>query len=264
MIDEMLYYPDSVEYQRPNDEDRLVKLEYEEIWFESADGTRLNGWWLPAVGRAEGTVIHLHGNAQNMTSHFSFVDWIPPAGFNLLLFDYRGYGKSKGRPNRKGVYEDSVAALRYVKGREDVEQDKIFVLGQSLGGTCALGVMGREPFEGIRAVAIDSAFESYRRIAEDKIDLIPVLSLAKGPMSKVLLNDEYSAIEVVDKISVPIVFIHAKDDEVVPFEHGQQLYERASEPKEFWQIEQGGHTSAFLFSSYQRKLADFFREALKD
>ena len=262
MIDEMFFYPDSEVYQLPDDVDRLVELAYEEVWFDSGDGTRLNGWWLPAMDEAVGTVVHLHGNAQNMTSHFSFVDWLPQAGFNLLVFDYRGYGKSEGQPSRAGVYADGVAAIRYAEGREDVGTDKIFVLGQSLGGCVAVAVLGRERFEGVRAVAVDSAFESYRKIAEDKIDLMPVLSLAKKPMAKAIVNDEFSAIEVVDKISAPIAFMHAQDDEVVPFDHSRRLYERATEPKEFWEIEQGGHTVALMFSEYQQKVAEFFKKAI--
>jgi hypothetical protein len=104
-----LYYPDHQIYQTPEQ----VGLKFEEINFTSRDGTPLTGWFVPAKGKVIGTVIHFHGNAQNMTAHFSFVDWLPPEGFNVFMFDYRGYGRSGGSPQRQGIHEDCVAAIKY-------------------------------------------------------------------------------------------------------------------------------------------------------
>lgn len=111
------YYPTSTVHQTPAQH----RLKYEDVTFRSKDGTKLNGWFLPAPGKPIGTVIHFHGNAQNMTAHFSFVDWIPREGFNLFVFDYRGYGESGGSPSRLGLYEDALAAIDYVKSRADVD-----------------------------------------------------------------------------------------------------------------------------------------------
>jgi fermentation-respiration switch protein FrsA (DUF1100 family) len=85
------------------------------------------------VGPAKGTVVHLHGNAQNMSAHFSFTSWLPQAGFNLLIFDYRGYGKSGGTPSRAGLVLDSIAAIRYVQNRPNIAPNRVILLGQSLG-----------------------------------------------------------------------------------------------------------------------------------
>lgn len=97
-----LYYPDHRVYQTP----QRKGLRCEEVNFVSHDGTALTGWFVPATGKAIGTVIHFHGNAQNMTAHFSFVDWLPEEGFNVFTFDYRGYGRSAGAPERQGVFDD--------------------------------------------------------------------------------------------------------------------------------------------------------------
>lgn len=93
------YFPDNVVYQTPDQH----RLSYEDVRFKSRDGTELHGWFLPAVGsNVVGTIIHFHGNAQKMTAHFSFVSWLPQEGFNLFVFDCRGYGRVAGRARATG------------------------------------------------------------------------------------------------------------------------------------------------------------------
>lgn len=238
----LFYYPDRISYSTPSQ----FGLRYQEVSFASGDGTRLSGWFVPAVGAPRGTVIHFHGNAQNMSAHFNFVHWLPAEGFNLFVFDYRGYVKSAGRPDRKGIYEDSVAALGYVAARKDVDSDRLLVLGQSLGGATAIAAIGNNRFAGIRAVAVESAFASYRSIVREKIGRIPVVSLLKWPLSYLLIGDDYSPEQVVARIApVPLLLIHGTRDPVIPFSQGKRLYEMARPPKEFWPITGGGHTEAF-------------------
>src|ERR1051325_11044653 len=138
------YHPDRVLYDTP----ARLGLKYEQVTFASQDGTRLVGWFIPARGyadpkRAKGTVVHFHGNAQNLSAHWQFVDWLPQRGFNLFVFDYRGYGASQGSPEPKGVFEDSLAALDYVRARPDVDPERLLALGQSLGGTNAIAAGGQ-------------------------------------------------------------------------------------------------------------------------
>ncbi len=171
-----VYYPSREDYGTPAD----VGLRYEEVTFHSADGTALSGWFVPALGRAEGTVVQFHGNAQNMTAHFSYVSWLPQEGFNVFVFDYRGYGKSAGSPSREGVYEDCLAALGYVRSRPDVDPDRTLVLGQSLGGANAIAVLGSGGAPRVRAVAIDSSFYSYRLMARDVIRRVPFCRCCAG------------------------------------------------------------------------------------
>lgn len=257
----LFYYPDKVVYDTP----ARHGLPFEEVTFASKDGTRLSGWFIPAVGKAKGTVIHFHGNAQNMTAHFGFVSWLPAAGFNLFVFDYRGYGKSEGRPHKQGVYEDSVAAISYVAARKDVDQARLLILGQSLGGTNAIAAVGLNRFAGIRAVAIESTFASYRRIVRDKLDEIPVVSLLKWPLSYILIGNDLSAEQAVEKISpIPLLLIYSRDDQIIPYHHGITLYQKAKEPKQFWTIERGGHMAAFPEpeSIWRTKLVAFFLQSL--
>lgn len=261
-VSQMFYYPDSTIYATPASKG----LRFEEVTFPSRDGTMLSGWFLPALGEAQGTVIHFHGNAENMTSHFGFVDWLPAAGFNLFVFDYRGYGKSAGRPNRTGVYEDARAALVYLRSRRDIDPTRILALGQSLGGVQALVVVGSGERQGVRAVVADSSFYSYRRIVRDSIARMPFLSFIKTPLSLLLISDDLSPADYVGKIApIPLLLIHGTADEVIPFRHAELLLARAGEPKSLWRVEGGNHTEAFIApdSPYRRQLVEFFTAALR-
>jgi fermentation-respiration switch protein FrsA (DUF1100 family) len=257
----MFYQPDHKIYDTP------VRhgLKYEQVSFSSKDGTRLSGWFIPAVGTPRGTVIHFHGNAQNMTAHFGFVAWLPAQGFNLFVFDYRGYGASAGRPNRRGVFEDSLAALEYIAARPVIDHNRLLVLGQSLGGANAIVAVGSRPHADIRAVAIDSAFASYQGIVRDKIAAMPLLSLLCIPLSRLLIGNDFSPESVVANIApTPLLIIHGTVDPVVPYSHGKRLFELAREPKQFWTVEGGDHTEAFADpgSLYCKRLVAFFDEAL--
>src|SRR5688572_11337453 len=109
---DLFYYPDSVMYDTP----ASAGLRYEPVGFRSRDGTRLSGWFIPAAGEAgKGTVVHFHGNAGNISAHWRLVSWLPPRGYNVFVFDYRGYGASEGRPGPRGVFEDANSALDYVR-----------------------------------------------------------------------------------------------------------------------------------------------------
>jgi fermentation-respiration switch protein FrsA (DUF1100 family) len=261
-VGQMFYYPDRTVYDTPASHG----LRFEEVTFTSKDGTRLSGWFLPAVGAAKGTVIHFHGNAENMTSHYDFVSWLPSRGFNLFVFDYRGYGKSAGRPTKRGVYEDSHAALAYVRSRKDVDLNRLLLLGQSLGGTQAIAVAGSDSMQGIRAVVSDSTFYSCHSIVRDTIAKMPLLSFFKTPLATLLISDDLSAAEAIGRIApVPLLLIHGTRDSVIPYDHAERLLERAGQPKTLWRIDGGEHTDAFIASDspYRKQLVAFFEEVLR-
>jgi fermentation-respiration switch protein FrsA (DUF1100 family) len=257
----VLYYPDHTIYQTPQEKG----LHFEEVTFNSLDGTLLTGWFVPATGKARGTVIFFHGNAQNMTAHFSFVDWLPREGFNVFLFDYRGYGRSAGEPQRQGIYDDCVSAIEYVQKRSDVDPNTLLILGQSLGGANALAVVGEKHFTGIKAVAIDSSFYSYRSIVRDKINEMPFFWIMKWPISFLVISNMHSPGAIVQNISpIPLLIIHGTADQVVHYHHGQKLFEKAREPKQLWTIEGGAHTDAFVSHGdvYRKRVVQFFSDAL--
>ena len=258
----MLYYPTRTVYSKPPSKG----AGYEEVTFKSKDGTALNGWFVPAKGKAKGTVIHFHGNAQNLTAHFSFVSWLPAAGFNVFIFDYRGYGKSAGSPDRKGVYEDSCAALRYIRSRKDIDADQILVLGQSLGGANALAALQGAGAAGVKAVAIDSTFYSYRVIVRDKIQQIPILGLLRWPLSFLIISNSKSPASTIQKLPpVPVLIFHGEADAIIPYRHGKLLFEKAEEPKELVTVPKGRHTDALVIRdpTYRKRLVEFFESNLE-
>ena len=233
-LDNVFYYPDHREYTTPTADG----YKYEEVQFQSKDGTKLSGWFIPAQGEALGTVIHFHGNAQNMSAHYSSVSWLPANGFNLFVFDYRGYGKSEGKVSRRGVYEDLIAAIETIKSRTDIDQNKIILFGQSIGGANALTVAGNNPFDGIVGIATDSAFSSYKSVAMDHTTLLK-------PLAALLIGNKLSPKKTVQNIApIPLLFIHGTADKVVPYKHAQILLEQAGDPKELWTIPNGQHTEA--------------------
>lgn len=137
-----------------------------------------------------------------MGSHYPQVSWLPAKGFNLFVFDYRGYGKSQGVPSRKGVYEDSVAAVEYIKSRTDIDQGKLILFGQSPGGANAVCVAGKNKFDGVVGIAIDSAFSSYKSIAIDRVHWLK-------PLAFFMIGNKLSPKRHVDGISpTPLLIIH--------------------------------------------------------
>ncbi|MDR7306243.1 alpha/beta hydrolase [Rhodoferax saidenbachensis] len=255
-VQSVFYHPDHVLYSTPAD----LGLRFEAVSFHSQDGTPLIGWFIPAAGYAnprdaKGTVVHFHGNAQNMTAHWQYVAWLPRRGYNVLAFDYRGYGASQGEPEVKGVFEDSRSALDYVRTRKDVNPGRLLVLGQSLGGTNAIAAVGSGNRVGVRAVAIEATFYSYSRIASDKVS-----------GAGLLMNDSYSAANFVDRLApLPLLLIHGTADPVIPYAHAVQLLDKAQEPKRLITVPGGGHIEAFtprFGSTYQDVVVDFFDAAL--
>ena len=254
----LFYYPTSREYRAPSDLDVPV----EEVRFRSEDGTELHGWLLrPGEDRAAvGTVVHFHGNARNLTAHVGLVDWLAGRGFNVFLFDYRGYGKSDGRPKRSGVIADSKAALTYIRGREDIDSDRLLVLGQSLGGACALAALGEGSTEGVRAVAIDSSFLSYRNVANS---VLGGTFLTKPLVWLTVTSDHDPEDSLAELEGIPLLFIHGDADGLVRISNGLELFEAAPEPKRFLKVPGARHLHA-IEGETKDQLVKFFSEALKD
>jgi fermentation-respiration switch protein FrsA (DUF1100 family) len=250
----LFFYPDQVERPSPSE----FGLAYVESDFSSADGTALTGWFIPAIGapHAHGTVIQLHGNAENMSSHWRLVEWLPARGFNVFVFDYRGYGRSAGRPTPEGLADDSVAAVRHVASLPGVDPSRIFLLGQSLGGTNAIVAAARPDCPPVAAIAIESTFRSYSSVANDKLFLA-------GSM----MDDALSAERYVDELPpVPILFFHGTEDRVVSTYHSESLYALAREPKRLVLVAGCGHLEVFQepFAAENRSILEaFFLAAVK-
>lgn len=238
-IERMFFYPDAATYSSPEREG----VRAENVEFRSADGSRLHGWFLPASGSAKATVLHLHGNAANISNHLPLVSWLPARGYHVLMFDYRGFGRSQGKPTLDGVVDDALAALSFVRTRPDVDATRLIVFGQSLGGATALRMLARDA-AGVRLAVIDSAFASYRGIARDVTRggaLAPVAAIAVS----VLPPEERDPVVALKSIRVPLIFVHGRRDSVIPSRYSEVLHAAANEPRELWLDPAADHMMVF-------------------
>ena len=255
-VQRLFYLPDRAVYDSP----ARAGLKFEVVKFSSRDGTRLAGWFIPASDRpdprnAKGTVVHFHGNAQNLTAHWSFLEWLPARGFNVFVFDYRGYCESDGTAETKGVVEDSGSALDYIRTRKDIDPQKLLVFGQSLGGAKAIAVVGAGNRAGVRAVAAEASFSSYSAMANSAL-----------PGAGLLMDDTYSPDRFVANLApIPLLLIHGTGDSVVPIAHSQTLLAAAREPKRLVAVEGGRHLETLqprFADNYRNVLVEFFDSAL--
>ena len=250
----LFFYPDRATYITP---DRL-NLSYQDIYLDTADGETLHGWWLPAEAPendAKGTVYFLHGNAQNISSHILNVAWLPQEGYNVFTIDYRGYGKSTGDPDIEGALHDAETGLRWLTKRPDVSDRPVYILGQSLGGALGIALAGewtrREEQPRLNGVILDGTFSGFRKIAREKLDAFWLTWPFQIPLSWTIPAD-YEGIDRMASISpVPVMIIHSVRDGVIPFRHGEALYEAAEEPKEFLQTDTP-HGATFVIPAYRK------------
>lgn len=234
-------------------------LTFHDVFFRSADGTQLHGWWLPSRSPARGTVLFMHGNAENISTHFANVAWLPQVGFNVFLFDYRGYGRSEGRAELAGLVADSEAALRHTVEHLATAQDKIILFGQSLGGALAIYAAATSSLKmRLAGVVVESAFSDYRDIAREKLASSWLTWALQWPLSWTI-NNNYSPVAVVGKISpVPLLIIHSRMDPVIPYRHGQRLFEHADQPKTLWLTARGEHISTATRGPGRQRLTKYF------
>jgi len=239
-----------------------IGLTYKDIIFESSDGTPLHGWFLPARGKPRGSILFLHGNAENISTHIGSVHWLPAAGYNVFLFDYRGYGKSGGDIELDGIIDDAEAALG--KAVELADSTAIIVYGQSVGAAIATyAVAHSQHRNSIKALIIESSFSSYRDIAREKLSQFWLTWLLQYPLSWTI-SDQYKPINAIQKIPpISSLLIYSNEDAIIPPHHGQRLYDAAKQPKQLWKIENGRHISIFARPEQQQRLLDYIDTVIK-
>ncbi len=227
--------------------------EFEDCWFETEDGLRLHGLWSRNQGeptpRAVGdgaVVLWFHGNAGNIADRAPLQLELTGSGRQVLAVDYRGYGRSRGRPTGEGVGRDATAAWRYLTGERGVPAGAVVLLGESLGGAVAVELAARVKPAGL---VVESSFTSIRAMARQHYPFLPsgLLRTRLDPLSRIA------------DVRCPTLFIHSTDDEIVPFSMGWRLYEAAPAPKEFLRIQGAGHNDTWAVGGAERlaRIADF-------
>lgn len=222
----LMYFPARELLQTPAD--------YRQLRFEAEDGTRLHGWWVPSqCDRPRGQILMCHGNAGNIGDRVPHAELLCRAGFDVLLFDYRGYGQSSGTPDERGTYADARAARQQLADRDP---ERVFYLGESLGGAVALKLALEQPPAGL---ILQSTFTSVREIGRYHYRLIPTP----------LIPDAYPNKRRISRLKAPVLVLHGDRDEIVPLSQGRELFELAPEPKRMHVFHGFGHNDLVLAGS---------------
>lgn len=242
----VLYRPESAIRQTPEH----ASLAFEDVSFTSRGGVRLSGWWIPAAN-PRGTVLFCHGNGGNISTCLDTAIILNSLGLNLLLFDYRGYGDSKGTPTEQGTYDDAEAAWEYLVEGRKVRPEKVIVWGRSLGGPIAARTAAEHP---AGLVVMESTFVSLRQLVDDRFLRVPSWALS---------GYAYDTEKHLGKVAVPVLVIHSPDDGMIPFAHGRTIYDSIRGPKFFLEI-RGDHNRGYVDSrqAYESGISDFLMRHL--
>ncbi len=240
-----------------------VGVAYENEYFPAQDGTMLNAWFMPAKGEAKGTVLFMHGNAENISTHFRNVAWLPAQGYNVLALDYRGYGASDGVPTLAGAQLDIDAALLHLMAHQQVNPQRIVLFGQSLGGALTLFYAAHSNHrENIRAVITDSAFSDYRTVARDSLSNF-ALTWPLQWLPWLVIDDDYAPLDAIALISpIPLLMIHGDHDQVVGIQHARRLYALAKQPKELLVVQGAGHIQALASEDVRASMLAFLARVM--
>ncbi len=224
-------------------------MAFEDVDFVAADGTKLHGWYF-GLDRPRGHLLYCHGNAGNVTGRALAANELRRKhNLAVFVFDYRGYGKSEGKPNEAGVIRDGFAAFQWLSKRANKPTAEILVLGRSLGGAVAVDLASRL---GAKGLVLQNTFTSIPDVAASHYWFVPV---------RRLMRTRFNSIDKIARYSGPLLACHGTSDEVVPFRLGRQLFDAANEPKSFVTIEGGDHNSNFP-PTYFDELARFVNELL--
>jgi len=233
-VKEILIYPPS------------VGISFKDIYITTEDNVRINGWFI-ANPKAKYTLLFFHGNAGNIGDRIDKLQLLYQAGLNIFIIGYRGFGKSQGRPSEPGFYRDAFAAYDYLLNTIGIDPDQIILYGESLGSAIAVNLAFHRK---VKALILEGAFSCGRDMAVKFYPFLP----------RFIFSNSFDSLTKIKEINAPKLFIHSRDDEIVPFNMAKKLYDHAKGPKEFLEI-LGDHNSAFLSSQqlYISSISAFIR-----
>lgn len=224
-------------------------------FFTSEDGTIIHSWLLPTSTEKRGTIFFLHGNAQNLSYHVANVYWLIDKGWDVVIIDYRGYGRSAGKPNFDAIQKDALAGYHALLTQHS-DKLPIIVWGQSLGAAVAINMAANLPSEDLpQGLIIDSGFSSQRKIMQETLGKSWITWLFQYPLSWSVTN-EYSPDEAIIKIKdIPLLFVHSANDPLINSSHAETLFELANTPKQLWISQQRGHITIWNNEEWRERLS---------
>ncbi len=249
----LVFFPDR--YATNEWDPGRMGVEVEDVFFTTSDGVRLHAWWAPPPsGQALGTsltILYFHGNAGNLTNRIENIAFLRQLPANVLAVDYRGYGKSEGRPTEAGVYLDAQAAYDYLFHERGVVPDHLVVLGQSLGVAVAVDLAWKRPVAGL---ILEGGFPSAGRVVQRTMGL---------PGLRFVIRSKFDSAAKLKEISVPVLVAHCTRDPILPYALGAELYAAANQPKTFVSYDSDYHEPLFFAdpSDYAARLRAFLESA---
>jgi uncharacterized protein len=236
-----------------------IGLDHEDVYIDTADGERLHGWYVPAATNdaagPRGVLLFFHGNAGNISHRLESIAIFNHLRLDVLIVDYRGYGRSSGKPTERGTYRDAQASWDYLVGARGIEPGRIVVFGRSLGGAVGAWLASEAPPAATpAAVIIESSFSSGADMARRLYPIFP---------ARLLTRLKYPVTDYAARLRCPLLVVHSRDDEIVPFAMGRAIYDAAPGPKSFVEL-RGDHNAGFWISreSYTAGLERFLSEVL--
>jgi fermentation-respiration switch protein FrsA (DUF1100 family) len=252
------YYPNRHLYVDPD----KVGLHPELVQYPSLNGKMLTALYFKTDQKPKGTIVHFHGNFGNVSNHFPLSLFLLKYGFDVLTFDYEGYGASEGRPSPKNLVEDGIASVRYAYAHRRDPATGVVVFGQSLGGATAIVVAAKEPL--VKGAVIEAAFTSHAAMVRAALGR-HLLTWPLYPFAPLFVNHSLDPLRFVAEISPrPVFFIHGDQDGIVPVEMSKKLYAKALEPKKLWIVPGAGHLEIRkkMGSDYEEAIAAFLSKAI--
>ena len=261
----LVFFPDR--YATNEWDPSRMGVEVEDVFFTTSDGVRLHAWWAPASSFAKATedkpaeqapgtaltILYFHGNAGNLTNRIENIAFLRQLPANVLAVDYRGYGKSEGRPTEAGVYLDAQAAYDYLFHERGVVPDQLVVLGQSLGVAVAVDLASKRPVAGL---ILEGGFPSAGRVVQRTMGL---------PGLHLVIRSKFDSAAKLKEISVPVLVAHCTRDPILPYALGEELYAAANQPKTFVSYDSDYHEPFFFANpvDYAARLRAFLETATK-
>ena len=224
-----------------------ISMDYAPVNITTEDDIELDAWFVPNT-EARATLLFFHGNAGNISHRLDSIKIFHRLRMNVFIFDYRGYGRSTGNPSESGVYKDAQAAWQHLTEARGIPPREILLFGRSLGGAIATWLAVRTQAGGL---IIESTFTSVPDLAAKLYPFLPVRFLARL---------DFNTRKALRSVQIPVLVIHSRDDEIIPYSHGQMNYDSANEPKQFIEL-RGGHNDGFLVSetTYERGIQHFLQ-----
>lgn len=207
-------------------------LEFEDAWFTAADGVKLHGWYVPCQS-PRAIVLFAHGNAGNLSDRADMLRYLSgPLRTSVMIFDYRGYGRSEGQPNEEGVLADARAARAWLAQRAGVREQDIVLLGESLGGGAMVDLAAKD---GARGLVLENSFTSLVDVAAHHYPFLPVRMVMRNRLDSLAKIGQYHG---------PLLIRHGDADTIIPFEQAERMFAAANEPKRLLVVPGGDHNDA--------------------